>query len=309
MAKDLYFSLDLNLLRTFIVLIQEGNMRKASKRLFVSQPAISQSLQKLRHHFDDELFVKVRHGLEPTPFAEELANKITPYLDGLAVALNRSEHFSPADIDYKVKIAVAPIVLSCLSGSLFHQLKQSAPNCILELVGWNHNTLSDIAKGEVLFGVNYESELTQNLYSKKLIDLTGAVIVRDGHPINQVSVTAQDMAGYEIASLITPGWNDHQVLAAQLMSEQGIEAKIGFRTEFTMAAVDVISHTDMFIPHSNLFPIGKHPELRAMKAVYKGSEIQLPVMAFYHTKYRNNPLVNWLYKEVQRVLQQQLNNN
>ncbi|GAM76858.1 transcriptional regulators [Vibrio ishigakensis] len=62
MAKDRFANLDLNLLRTFLVLSQELNMRKASVRLNVSQPAISQALQRLRHHFDDELFVKVRSG-------------------------------------------------------------------------------------------------------------------------------------------------------------------------------------------------------------------------------------------------------
>lgn len=43
MAKDLFHTLDLNLLKTFMVLMQERNMRKASQRLFVSQPAISQA--------------------------------------------------------------------------------------------------------------------------------------------------------------------------------------------------------------------------------------------------------------------------
>lgn len=47
MAKDLFYSLDLNLLRTFLVLSQELNMRKASQRLFVSQPAISWQTQSL----------------------------------------------------------------------------------------------------------------------------------------------------------------------------------------------------------------------------------------------------------------------
>lgn len=63
MKKDLHTSLDLNLLKIFLIIYQELNMRKASERLFVSQPAISQSLTKLRNHFDDELFVKVPKGL------------------------------------------------------------------------------------------------------------------------------------------------------------------------------------------------------------------------------------------------------
>ncbi len=34
MTKDLFFTLDLNLLRTFLVLSQELNTRKAAERLF-----------------------------------------------------------------------------------------------------------------------------------------------------------------------------------------------------------------------------------------------------------------------------------
>ena len=71
MAKDLFHTLDLNLLKTFMILMQEKNMRKVSQRLFVSQPAISQALQKLRNHFDDELFVKFfLLGLIPNEFLE-----------------------------------------------------------------------------------------------------------------------------------------------------------------------------------------------------------------------------------------------
>ncbi len=99
MAKDLFYSLDLNLLRTFLVLSQELNMRKASQRLHVSQPAISQTLQKLRHHFNDELFVKVPKGLAPTSFAEELTIAIAPHLDGLVSALNTAQPFGPKAID------------------------------------------------------------------------------------------------------------------------------------------------------------------------------------------------------------------
>ncbi len=62
--------MDLNLLRTFLVLSQDLNTRKSSDRLFVSQPAISQALQKLRYHLNDDLFVKVPNGLKPTLFAE-----------------------------------------------------------------------------------------------------------------------------------------------------------------------------------------------------------------------------------------------
>ncbi|WP_162047007.1 LysR family transcriptional regulator [Vibrio taketomensis] len=309
MNKNLFFSLDLNLLRTFLVLNQERNMRKASKRLFVSQPAISQALQKLRHHFDDELFVKVHGGLEATPFAIELANAITPHLDGLAASLNQAEEFNPLSLTLNIKIAVSPIVLTCLSGALFHQLQQQAPNMTIELVAWNKNTFDEIQNDEILLGVNYDNEFPKQIYRKHLVDLTSRVIVRHGHPVNKPHVTAHDMKGFDIASIITPGWNDDFILAAEVMRREGIEANVKFRTEFTMAAVEVITHTDLFMPHSNLFPIQHYPHLRSMLALVNGEELQYSIFTYYHNKYRNNPLIIWLNDQIQSVLRAQIDNN
>ena len=308
MTKDLFYSLDLNLLRTFLILSQECNMRKASKRLFISQPAISQALQKLRHHFNDELFVKVHGGLEATPFAKELANTITPHLDGLAISLNQTEEFDPLKIDTSLKIAVAPIVLTCLSGTLYHHLQQLAPNCSIELLSWSKTTFSELQNDEVLLGINYDNDCPKQIYSRKLVDLTSHIIVRNGHPINKEIVTAHDMQGYDIASIITPGWNDDFSLAAEVMKREGIDAKVKFRSEFTMAAVDVIMHSDLFMPHSDLFPIQNYPQLRSMLAHVNGQPFHYPIHAYHHGKYRHNALTNWLYEQILHVINQQIDN-
>lgn len=306
MAKDLFYSLDLNLLRTFLVLSQELNMRKASQRLFVSQPAISQALQKLRNHFDDELFVKVPKGLEPTPFAQQLAMSITPHLDGIAKELSQVDTFDPKKLSGSIKIAVAPIVLTSLSGSLFLRLREQAPNCTIELIGWQRSTFEDINKGEVLLAVNLEVASQQNISQQKLVELTAKVIVRKEHPINKKQVTALDMEPYPIASVITPGWNDNFVLAADIMRAEGLKPEVGFRSEFVMAVVDVIQHTDFFLPHSNLFPIQNYPSLKALDVTVKGETFHHSVYSFYHTKYRQSPLIDWLHQQIKYVLNQQI---
>ncbi|AIW13249.1 LysR family transcriptional regulator [Vibrio tubiashii] len=309
MAKDLFYNLDLNLLRTFLVLSQELNMRKASQRLFVSQPAISQALQKLRHHFDDDLFVKVPKGLEPTSFAIELAESITPHLDGLANALNASQKFDPSEVNSKLKIALAPMVLSCLSGTLFQQLRAQAPNAEIELVSWTHATLEEISKGQVLIGVNYDLSAPKEIYINHLIEVTGHVLVRQDHPITKSIADPQDFEGYEIASFINPGWNDHASLAEQILKSQGVTARTGFRSEMIMAIIDVIKHTDMFMPHSNLFPIDQYPSLRAIEVNVDDKLKKTSVYSQYHVKNRNNPLIAWLHHEIKSALEQQISSN
>ncbi|MFA0545406.1 LysR family transcriptional regulator [Vibrio splendidus] len=307
MAKDLFSSLDLNLLRTFLIVYQEQNTRKAAERLFVSQPAVSQALQKLRHHFNDDLFVKVHGGLQPTAFSEQLTNEIKPFMDGLSVAINASNTFDPKEIDYTLKIALSPIVLSCLSGSLFRKIREQAPNANLELTSWTNTSISDIQKNEVLMGVSYlDSTTSKEVFSEKLIELTGRVIVKKDHPLKQITVTPHDMAGYEIASLVTPGWNENFSLASQILTDLSIEHNIGFRSELVMALIDVIENTDMYMPHSNQFPIEKYPNLRGIDVLVEGHVHTKPIYSYIHIKNRNSPLTNWLSKLIKQVLSEQV---
>ncbi|MDK9736205.1 LysR family transcriptional regulator [Vibrio sp. D404a] len=308
MAKDLFGTLDLNLLRTFLIVHQEKNTRKAAERLFVSQPAVSQALQKLRHHFDDELFVKVHGGLQATYFAESLANEITPHLDGLAVALNTANAFDPSQITSNIRIALSPVTMACLCGPLYQEIKRQAPNAKLELIGWSTTTPEEIRKDSIHLGVNYLLEnSSKEVYTRKVLDLTGCIFVRKDHPIKKTVITPVDMAGYDIASLISPGWNDNFSYASRLLEKYDIEHSIGFRSEMLMAVIDIIQHTDMYMPHSNLFPVENYPNLRAVKVLVEGKEYHYPLFTHIHSKNKNNPLHGWLTNIVEEALQHQVN--
>ena len=55
-------SVDLNLLVVFDALMAERNVTRAAERNGLSQPAVSKALNRLRHMFDDPLFVRVEEG-------------------------------------------------------------------------------------------------------------------------------------------------------------------------------------------------------------------------------------------------------
>ncbi|MDD1783616.1 LysR family transcriptional regulator [Enterovibrio sp. ZSDZ35] len=306
MRKNLFFSLDLNLLRTFMVLSQELNMRKASEKLFVTQPAISQSLKKLRFHFDDELFTKSRTGLSATPFAEELAANLKPHMDGLQAALNETTEFDPATITRPLRLALAPQVLSTVAGRLVTALKTQAPGIDLQLVNWNMSTLEDIVRGDIDFGVSYElPSISKEVMNDVLFNIQSAVIVRNGHPVNKAVVTPHDMEGYELASLIIPGWNNNQSLAASVMEQLGLEYSIGFSSELPSAILDVVQQTDMYFPSHHLFPIEHYPNLRMMDVEVDCVPSTYEILGYYHQKDRNSDFTQWLKHLLIDVLEQQ----
>ncbi|GAL23853.1 transcriptional regulators LysR family [Vibrio variabilis] len=302
-STNLFYKADLNLLRTFRILLYERNMRKTAERLFVTQPAVSQALQKLRAIFDDELFVKVQGGLDPTPFALQLEDKIAPYLDGLETALNNLNEFEPSELSGTIKIALAPIVMASLAGGLFTEIRQQAPNVNLELLSWSQTTAEQIRSGEVFYGVHYDLEnLSKELARDKIFDLEGRIIVRKEHPIKKSVITPLDSVGYELTSLISPGWNDHFSYASHILERQGYTPKVGFRSEMLLALIDVIESTDMLLPHSNLFPIHNYPNLRSLKVEVDNQTYTKSLFGYVHNKNRHSPKAKWIESIIKRKL-------
>lgn len=77
---------DLNLLVTLDVLLAEGSVARAARRLRLSPSAMSRALARLRETTGDPLLVRAGRGLVPTPRALELRDRVRQLVqDGEAV--------------------------------------------------------------------------------------------------------------------------------------------------------------------------------------------------------------------------------
>ncbi|WP_153914867.1 LysR family transcriptional regulator [Shewanella sp. TC10] len=302
MIKNLFNNLDLNLLRTFYVLSQERNMRKASKRLFISQPAISQALNKLRHHFDDPLFIKIPTGLKLTPYAETLAAELSPVIEQLADIVNQQTKFAPETMDTHWVIAISPVAINALSAPLFSLFKAAAPLASLKITPWTQQTQSDIAAGKVFIGINYPVIERSALASEKLIELQSFAFVRKKHPITTQYAALEDFAGVEIASMISPDWNDEHSLALDLMTQKGLQAKIGIRSELLDTLVKITEQSDMVLPHTNLFPLHNYPQLRPIELLVNGSAFHIDLKAYFNLENQQLAAKDWFIQLIQQTL-------
>jgi DNA-binding transcriptional LysR family regulator len=98
-ARDIR-SLDLGMLRTFDALMRERSVSRAAARLFLSQPAVSASLGRLR-----EVFTRTGHGVTPTPRAFALAPQVEKVLGDVAALLESEQPFNPATSSRIFRIA------------------------------------------------------------------------------------------------------------------------------------------------------------------------------------------------------------
>lgn len=98
-------NLDIALLRTFAALMRERSVSRAAAHLFLSQPAVSAALNRLREVFGDTLFTRTAHGVTPTPRALALASPIDKVLADIAALLDDDQPFDAAASDRIFRIA------------------------------------------------------------------------------------------------------------------------------------------------------------------------------------------------------------
>jgi DNA-binding transcriptional LysR family regulator len=111
--------LDLNLLAVFDAIFAEGNLTRAAARMCMSQPAMSNALNRLRRVAKDDLFVRDGRGIHPTPVAVELAPIVRQALNLLETGLEttpglragRFQSFSIAGMDY-YEVVILPKLIA-----------------------------------------------------------------------------------------------------------------------------------------------------------------------------------------------------
>lgn len=124
-------NIDLNLLLSFSVLMQERNVSRAAERLLVGQPGLSAALRRLRETLDDELFVRVGRGLQPTARALAIAPAIEAALSAIEQAIRPPAAFDPATFGGEFRISMCDNLESAFFGPLAAKLQQAAPKARL----------------------------------------------------------------------------------------------------------------------------------------------------------------------------------
>src|ERR1700712_1983737 len=63
---------DINLMVVLEALMLERNVTRVAEKLFLGQPTISAALNRLRTAFNDPLFIRIGHRMEPNARAEKI---------------------------------------------------------------------------------------------------------------------------------------------------------------------------------------------------------------------------------------------
>ena len=291
----------LKLLSTFKTVFEQGNLVAAAEILGVTQSAVSKQVQKLRDWFEDELFIRTSNGMQPTPKALELLEKIERILEELD-KLNEETHFDPSQLSGNFVLETTDEIGRRIASPLVEILSQEAPNLRLRIrrlnQGYSINEL-ETGKVDIVISVNWhapEQLMQQRLFSDQFVVLMG----KDHTLINKkISIKNYAQARH---ILVAPLGQEHTFID-EILAQKGYQRDI-FLTLPDFAFIDLKvlgNHSIVTLPEQIAQEVLDHNKSLAMKP--------LPVQTrpfhyymFWHRRYQNDPKNRWMREQVYSLL-------
>lgn len=290
--------LDLNLLLVFHHLLREKRVSAVATVLSMSQPAVSSALGRLRAGLGDELFLRTQGGMEPTPYALQLAEPVTVALDGLQQALNVRASFDPATSERRFTLAMTDVGEMYFLPVLMDALAQAAPGVTLNVVAVTSASLKDdMATGRTDLALGLLPQLQAGFFQQSLFRQPYVCLMREGHPLaSQDALTLPDFATASHVRVIAAGTGHGRVDGAlsEALERQGLQRRIRLTVPHYVALGDVLGHSDLIatVPERFAQRVTRPFALttRALPLVVDGSAIH----QFWHARLHKDPGHQWL---------------
>ncbi len=199
--RPAFRQLDLNLLRVFDEVMTERSLTRAAHKLSLTQPAVSNALQRLREALGDDLMKRSRQEMSPTPRALALWPAVREALGQLEGALVPGQ-FVPAQASNTFILAMADATAAKLMPGLLAAMDQTAPGVSIRVVPLTTRDPRRLLEDETLdLAIGYfpatMADLTARIQSgaavafshERLYSGEYVCVMRSDHPLATESLT------------------------------------------------------------------------------------------------------------------------
>ncbi len=307
--------LDLNLLLTLQLLLQEQSVTKTAKKLNVTPSSVSKSLAKLRDWFDDPLFVNTPLGLKPTTLATSMQESLSDWMQiGNQIASRRGDD-APSGVKFHLGVE-SPLSLIMVD-ELTKRIHDTYPDSKVKYHNWDYDSLDAITRGEVDIGFTGRESHPRSKESLELLpyfinfevlfsDLP-MVYIRKDHPAIDQEWNLETFLSYAHIN-VTWEKNDSWALD-EILAEQGYTRNVSLTMASFEQALFVAEKPD----HQMLTTAPKycqryceqlHPNLIALPipiAEDYQHKLLIPFTMIWHKRNNQNPKIVWLRETIKSL--------
>ena len=303
-AREL-LKFDLNLLISLQVMLEERNVSRAAERLFITQPAMSKTLSRLRAVFDDPLFTRSSHGMQPTPRAQQLARHLETVLHDIQ-QLVTSNPFRPETYQGEITVALSEYIGIGVLPQLMARLQFMAPGLTLKSITRVEHQLDQLAAGTLDFAIHIRHRgYTDDFICHSLGGNPPVILAREAHPLTGHQLTWDDISQYPIIRLYISDLEELEIFRSEeTFGRMREEQRAGnFETSHLLTALEVLRNTDFLMP-------GPPFVLRNPTVGYKIQALPFPEEVTFHVEYmlvrhrrtEKSEVHNWLWQQILEVI-------
>lgn len=162
--------MDLRQLRYFAQIVESGSLSKASRQLFIAQPALSQQLGKLEDEVGKPLLHRTAKGVTPTDNGLALYHHAKFMLRQLEQALSIAREES-GPVRGMVSVGMAATTVSALGLPLVRRVRERYPGILLNVVeGMSGHLGSMMRLGQLDLSILFSSDVAPDLTAEVLLE-------------------------------------------------------------------------------------------------------------------------------------------
>ncbi|MEX3634280.1 LysR family transcriptional regulator [Paraburkholderia sp. BR14320] len=237
--------LDLNLLVTLDVLLEEHNVTRAAERLNFSQPSVSVHLAKLRDVFGDPLLLPGPRGMRPTAKAQQLREPLREALDALQRAVAPTSPFDPAAATQTWRIAATDYAESTIILPMLAGLRAAAPGTRLAIVEAVPPRLARQAEqGDIDIGFHTSEGAPEGLRRRVLFAERYVLVGRAGHPKLKRRPTLAQFCKLEHV-IVSPDGGGFFGVTDETLAKLGLARKVVLSVPHFLFMQSVLASTDL----------------------------------------------------------------
>lgn len=293
--------LDMTVLLVFIGLMRHGKATSVATKLGLTNSSISHALRRLRDVFEDELFIRRPHGLEPTAFARAIEPAVQQALEAVQGALAGPDGFQPAISEAHLRLSALDYETATIIPGFMAHLNHEAPGMKVSIQPLSKDdALVKLARAELDLALGFFLDLPDRLHSETLLNETYLVTARKGHPLLQ---EPGGMERYLSADHVLVS-NDASLsgIVDTTLGQSGLARRVGLSVPSFLSALLMVSQTEMVATLPATL-------VRAQAARFGLGYIEPPIIirsfnvqVVRHAREMKNPMLDWVVTQLHQCM-------
>lgn len=252
--------MNLRQLRYFAQIVESGSLSKASRQLFIAQPALSQQLSKLEGEIGKPLLTRSSKGVVPTENGLALYHHARFMLRQLDQALSIARKESGA-VQGMVSVGLPATTVSALGLPLVRRIRERYPSILLNVVEGMSGHLGQMMRmGQLDLAILFASDVVPDLSVDALLDEELFVMLPRGSALVAPRRTSLTIAEAAALPLILP------------TSTHGLRRRIATEFERRSLQVRIVAEIDSLSLLMNCVYHGMAATIKPMAAIYQEGE-------------------------------------